>query len=224
MISITHARTAKAVANLRARLLGAAMENKAWYKAVDALEFALESHDGMFRKKPVTATGNFVEAEPTPYVLHPVDVARFALTLPNLTHRIDTIVTALLHDVMEDCGVTYRELEGRFGTLAADGVEAMSKKLNGVTKSEERYMRDLAGSVIGSICKPSDRINNQLSLEVFTPQKALQTVDFTESQILPMMKAARRRFPEQELAYENMKLVLQAQIRATRAMFAQATD
>lgn len=208
MVKLTHERTRKAVSNLRARLLGAAMENHNWYKAADALEFALLKHDGMLRKD-----------NETPYVLHPTDVARFVLTLPSLSSRVACVAGALMHDVMEDCGVRYQELVDQFGSEIADTVEAMSKKVDGSTKSESHYMSALALSQNASVLKPSDRINNQLTLEVFSPQKALATVEFTEKQILPMMKAARRRFPAQELAYENMKLVLELQIRNTRILF-----
>lgn len=211
MVKLTHERTRKAVSNLRSRLLGAAMVDATWYKAVDALEFALEKHDGMFRKDKVT-----------PYILHPVEVASFLLTLPNLSRRVETLAVGLMHDCMEDCGVTHRELVEHFGSETADGVAVLSKKLDGIVKSTELYMRELSQSQIGSIVKPADRINNQLTLEVFQAHKALDTVQFTEDHILPMMKSARRRFPEQELAYENMKLVLSLQIRGARALYADA--
>lgn len=205
MIELTHEETRKAVSNLRSRLLGAAMENKDWYLAVDALEFSLEKHDGMMRKDGIT-----------PYVLHPVQVTRYLLTLPTLSSRIATIAVGLMHDTMEDCSVRHQELVDRFSLEIADGVEVMSKKYDGTVKSEDRYFSDLGKSPIGSIAKPGDRVNNQLTLDVFSPAKALSTVEFTEKWILPMMKSARRRFPVQELAYENAKLVLEIQIRETR--------
>lgn len=208
MVGIEHPRTKKAVSNLRARLLGAAMENKEWYRAVDALEFAIEKHDGVFRKDKTT-----------PYILHPVDVARFVLTLPNLMYRTDSVAASLLHDVREDCGVSHQELVTLVGTMAADAVECMTKKCEGLFKKEVFYFSELAKNPCGSILKPADRINNQLTLEVFTPAKALETVQFTEDHIIPMMKTARRRFCEQELAYENMKLILELQIRNARVMF-----
>jgi hypothetical protein len=39
-----------------------------------------------------------------------------------------------------------------------------------------------------------------------------------EPDVLPMLKTARRSFPQQELAYENIKLLLINQIELVRAV------
>lgn len=203
-------RTPKAVATLRYRLLGAAQENPAWYTGAEALEFAIDRHHGMTRADGVT-----------PYVVHPVEVAQYALTL-NLQYPVESVAVALLHDVMEDCHVTHRELQAVFGAQIADGVAVMSKQVDGGPKKPlEAYFQELAQSPIGSICKAADRINNQNTMGgVFSAQKQLRQVDETERFILPMLKTARRRFPRQELAFENAKLVLRSQVALVRAMHA----
>ena len=47
-----------------------------------------------------------------PYMQHPLNTA---LVLADLRLDTDTLCAALLHDVMEDCGVTYQDLEKEFG-------------------------------------------------------------------------------------------------------------
>lgn len=46
----------------------------------------------------------------------------------------------------------------------------------------------------------------------FTKEKQLSYTEETEKFVLPMLKTARRNFPEQESVYENEKLLLKSQI------------
>ena len=81
----------------------------------EAYRFAEAAHQGQMR----------LSGEP--YIEHPLEVARFLADL-RLDHH--TLAGALLHDVMEDCGVTYDELEAKFGpevTSLVDGVTKLSK-------------------------------------------------------------------------------------------------
>lgn len=78
-----------------------------------AYEFADNAHRGIVRDY----TGE-------PYITHPVAVARL---VASVTDDCETICAALLHDVIEDCGVTHRELcEAGFRWGIADMVVGMS--------------------------------------------------------------------------------------------------
>ena len=70
-----------------------------------AVKFAQEAHRGVVRK------GTNI-----PYVLHPVEAALIAL---GLTDDIDTIVAAVLHDIVEDTDYTEADVELLFGKAAA---------------------------------------------------------------------------------------------------------
>ena len=62
-----------------------------------AVTFATEAHKGQMRKRSAI-----------PYIYHPLNLACHALSM-NITD--DAVIAAcLLHDVVEDCGVTYDEL------------------------------------------------------------------------------------------------------------------
>jgi GTP pyrophosphokinase len=67
---------------------------------------------------------NQYRASGAPYVLHPIAVAEI---LVDLNVDTDSIVTALLHDTVEDTDVTLEDLETKFGAEIA-------KLVNGVTK------------------------------------------------------------------------------------------
>ena len=78
----------------------------------DAYAFARECHDGQNRASGV------------PYIEHPLQTALF---LADLHLDVTTVAASLLHDLMEDCEVTYEELKHRFG-------EDVAKLVDGVTK------------------------------------------------------------------------------------------
>ena len=71
-----------------------------------AMIFAAQKHDGAVRK-----------ASSIPYILHPMEAAAVAATI---TDDQEVLAATVLHDVMEDCGVSYEELLARFGVRVED--------------------------------------------------------------------------------------------------------
>ena len=66
-----------------------------------AVTFAVNAHDGQRRKKSAT-----------PYILHPLEAA---VIVGTMTDDENIIAAAVLHDVVEDAGVTLEEIERQFG-------------------------------------------------------------------------------------------------------------
>lgn len=63
-----------------------------------------------------------VDKSGEPYILHPIRVAfNYGLT------NIEEMMTALLHDVIEDTPVTYAEIYAQFGQEIADAVASVSR-------------------------------------------------------------------------------------------------
>ena len=84
-------------------------------KIKTAWEFAKHAHKGQFRGSGEN------------YFTHPISVAQI---LANLNLDLNTIVTGLLHDVVEDCGITVTKISSIFGNevaLLVDGVTKLSK-------------------------------------------------------------------------------------------------
>ena len=77
-----------------------------------AFEFANEAHMGQFR-----AGGD-------PYVSHPIAVASI---LSSYHMDEDSLSAAMLHDVIEDCGVPKGVIEKEFNKDVADLVDGVSK-------------------------------------------------------------------------------------------------
>jgi (p)ppGpp synthase/HD superfamily hydrolase len=202
-------RTEKKLLVLRQTLIGLGFNN-----ALRALEFARKYHVGV-RKDGIT-----------PEFDHQLSIALYVLTLPNLTHREAVIAAVLLHDISEDYHVSRGEIialfaDQVFATLVANGVENVTKKFRGIEKDEDVLFAQMAECPIASIVKPADRMHNlQTMVGVFTPAKQASYCEFAEDRVLPMMKIARRNFPEQIMAYENMKHVIRSQIQLIRAIHA----
>ena len=66
-----------------------------------AIAFSIKAHDGMRRRK-----------SDIPYILHPMEVGAIIGTM---TDNQEVIAAGVLHDVVEDAGITIEEIEKNFG-------------------------------------------------------------------------------------------------------------
>jgi (p)ppGpp synthase/HD superfamily hydrolase len=188
--------------SLRYWLLG-----RGYFKAAEAMAFAEKFHDG----KRKDGNDEFS---------HQVSQANLARTLVHhFTYKEDVFIVIFLHDICEDKGISFEEIERRFGKRAADAVKLMTKEYQGIKTPNDRYYAAMAECEIASICKGFDRVHNLMSmLGGFKPEKQMsyikETLDFT----IPMLKLGRRNFPHQESAYENVKFIMTNQIQLYTAL------
>ena len=171
---------------------------KSYFRAADALEYAQKIHSG-FRKDGVT-----------PEFQHQTEIVHYLRTLlPWFSFPEETIIAAILHDTKEDYGVLLSVIEDKYGKSVAIAVDMLDK--NG--KDPTLYFDNIANNPIASLVKPADRIHNiQTMPGVFTAEKQLRYIKEVEDFFLPMIKKAKRLYPSQEAAYENMKHMLNSQI------------
>ena len=78
-----------------------------------AAEFAAKAHEGALRK-----------GSSMPYIVHPKEVAAIVAVMGG---EPEEIAAAYLHDVIEDAGITYAQLQCEFGQKVADLVLAESE-------------------------------------------------------------------------------------------------
>ncbi len=78
-----------------------------------ALEFATKAHEGQFRK-----------GTKRPYIVHPIEVADIVSTM---TQDEEVRSAAVLHDTIEDCGVTKEQLAEEFSDRVAELVARESE-------------------------------------------------------------------------------------------------
>ena len=122
-----------------------------------AYRFADEAHLGQMR-----SSGE-------PYITHPIAVAAQCATW-----KLDAqaLMAALLHDVMEDCGITKAELIDRFGAPVAELVDGLTKldKLQFNTREENqaesfrKMLLAMARDVRVILIKLADRTHNMRTM------------------------------------------------------------
>ena len=155
--------TPKAMANAAAASFAALTEKLDYLDKADiesvrlAYRFADESHLGQLRKNG------------EPYITHPIAVAAQCATW-----KLDAqaLMAALLHDAMEDCGVTKAELIERFGSPVAELVDGLTKleKLQFDTREENqaesfrKMLLAMARDVRVILIKLADRSHNMRTL------------------------------------------------------------
>jgi (p)ppGpp synthase/HD superfamily hydrolase len=148
----------------------------------------------------------------TPYSVHPVRVAEHLRRLAGETDEA-VLIAALLHDTIEDCGITYETVAGQFGDAVA-GLVAELTNDNRLPKSQRRAaMLDHlpALSPGAKKVKLSDRYDNVMDLlrTGGTAEKRARYVKETERLLLgceggcPALESALRDALEQLTAHLN---------------------
>ena len=113
--------------------------------------------------------GSQKRASGDPYFSHPIEVAGI-LTDFNLDDQ--TIVTALLHDTIEDTLVTYDEIEGAFGPDVARMVDGVTKlsKIEAMSENERaaenlrKFLLAMSDDIRVLLVKLADRLHNMRTL------------------------------------------------------------
>jgi len=139
-----------------------------------AFDFARRAHGDQKRK------------DGTPFMTHPLASAEI---IAELALDEESIIAALLHDTVEDTGVTHEDIEKNFGTDVANLVEGVTK-LTRVTYSskEDEQMENLRKMLIAMakdirviLIKLADRLHNMRTLEYQSEEKqrekALETME-----------------------------------------------
>jgi len=156
------------------RKAGAYLPEEDLRRIRDAYRLSDESHLGQFR-----SSGE-------PYISHPIAVAEI---LAGWKLDADSLMAALLHDVIEDTKVAKEVLVERFGPQVADIVDGLSKleriefasKEHQQAESFRKMLLAMARDVRVILIKLADRLHNMQTLGHVPPEKqrriAVETLD-----------------------------------------------
>lgn len=142
---------------------------------------ALEAHRGQKRR-----TGE-------PYISHPVAVA---CILADMKMDPQTIMAALLHDVIEDTSVTKESIAERFGMVVADLVDGVSKltQIEFVSRAEQqaenfrKMLLAMARDIRVILVKLADRLHNMRTLGSLSDSKKQRIARETLEIFAPVAK------------------------------------
>jgi len=121
-----------------------------------------------------------------PYITHPLAVANI---LADMRMDHESLMAALLHDVIEDTGVTKGQISRRFGRTVADLVDGVSKlgevasasRAEQQAESFQKMTLAMSRDIRVMLVKLADRLHNMRTLGVLSPEKkrriARETID-----------------------------------------------
>jgi RelA/SpoT family (p)ppGpp synthetase len=126
--------------------------------------FSEKAHDGQFRRNG------------DPYITHPLAVANILCDM-HMDHQ--SIMAAMLHDTIEDTGVSKAELAAAFGADVAELVDGVTKltqvhfnsKAEAQAENFRKMMLAMTQDTRVILVKLADRLHNMRTLDVLTPEK-----------------------------------------------------
>jgi len=139
-----------------------------------AYHVAKQAHEGQFRRSG------------EPYIIHPIAVA---IILSDLHLDHETLMAALLHDVIEDTPTTKEELAAEFGNAVAELVDGVSKltqiefksKAEAQANNFQKMTLAMAKDIRVILVKLADRLHNMRTLGPLHHEKrrriATETLD-----------------------------------------------
>lgn len=141
-------------------------------KIREAFEFADEAHKGVRRRSG------------EPYIMHPLAVAKIATKEIGL--GTTSVISALLHDVVEDTDYTVEDISNLFGPKVASIVDGLTK-ISGVMGSDtsqqaesfRKMILTLADDVRVILIKIADRLHNMRTLASMPEHKQVKIASET---------------------------------------------
>lgn len=134
------------------------------FEVLRAIAFAEKAHAKQVRKY----SGD-------PYLAHPIEVAMALTIIPGMS--LDAVLAAILHDVVEDCGISNDVIKRVFGKAVArlvSEVTERSRKDEGSREERKKIDRDwyAKGSPDAQSIKLADLISNTKSIMIEDPNFA----------------------------------------------------
>ncbi|MBW8324544.1 MAG: RelA/SpoT family protein [Prolixibacteraceae bacterium] len=177
-----------------------------------AFEFANNAHAGVKRKSG------------EPYIIHPLAVAKIVVEEIGLSAT--SIISALLHDVVEDTDYTLEDISNLFGEKVASIVDGLTKLSEEFTPQHDskqannfrKMLMTLSDDVRVILIKLADRLHNMRTLDSMPPHKQLKIAAETLYIFAPLahrlgLYAIKSELEDLSLKYKHADAYNQIQFR-----------
>ena len=148
-------------------------------RVLAACDYADIAHDGITRKSG------------EPYILHPIAVS---CILAHMRMDPETLMAALLHDVIEDTDFTKEDITEKFGRTVAELVDGVTKLSHSSDKEYNKAasFRKILQATLQDprviIIKLADRYHNMTTLDALRPDKRARIAQETFDIFVPMAR------------------------------------
>ena len=150
--------------NELSKAIGTYLQPEQVNKVQLAYQFSAEAHEGQKRKSG------------EPYIYHPLEVANI---LGDMRMDYQTLVAAILHDVMEDPPPLKTEIRKKFGKGIAELVDGVSKldkvKFESYEEAQasnfQKMLMAMSADIRVILVKLADRLHNMRTLEALKSEK-----------------------------------------------------
>ena len=165
-----------------------------------ACDYADLAHDGITRKSG------------EPYILHPIAVS---CILAHMRLDAETLMAALLHDVIEDTEFSKDDITEKFGKTVAELVDGVTKLSHSSDKEYNKAasFRKILQATLQDprviIIKLADRYHNMTTLEALRPDKRARIAQETFEIFVPMARIVGMNEMAdnlEHLCYQNLDL------------------
>lgn len=169
-------------------------------KVLVACDYADVAHDGITRKSG------------EPYILHPIAVS---CILAHMRLDYETLMAALLHDVIEDTDFSKEDITDKFGKTVAELVDGVTKLSHSSDKEYNKAatFRKILQATLQDprviIIKLSDRYHNMTTLGALRPDKRARIAQETFDIFVPMARLVGMNEMAdnlEHLCYQNLDL------------------
>lgn len=183
-------------------------------RVLEACDYADIAHDGITRKSG------------EPYILHPIAVS---CILAHMRLDTETLMAALLHDVIEDTEFSKDDISQKFGRTVAELVDGVTKLSHSSDKefNKAASFRKILQATLQDprviIVKLADRYHNMTTLEALRPDKRARIAQETADLFVPIARLVGMNEMAdnlEHLCYQNLDLDMfndvQAALLATK--------
>ncbi|WP_455595719.1 RelA/SpoT family protein [Acinetobacter pecorum] len=169
-------------------------------RVLAACDYADIAHDGIIRKSG------------EPYILHPIAVS---CILAHMRLDTETLMAALLHDVIEDTEFSKDDIAEKFGNTVAELVDGVTKLSHSSDKEYNKAasFRKILQATLQDprviIVKLADRYHNMTTLEALRPDKRARIARETFEIFVPMARIVGMNEMAdnlEHLCYQNLDL------------------